>query len=182
MGIRLSGGSARGARLPTLKSASTRPTSSLVRSAVFSMIGDAVSGTHVLDLFSGTGAYGLEALSRNAAWVDFVESQPRQCSALRSSLVQLGCAEKASVYCTKAERAIVILEGPYDLIILDPPYDYPDLDALLERIGASRLVGRKTLLFMEHSRHQGLRDAYGPMALDRRRRHGDTIVSIYSYR
>ena len=178
MGIRLSGGDAKGVRVPVAKGG-TRPTSGLVRSALFSILGDAIQNAHVLDLFAGTGALGMEALSRGAGWTDFVEMNNKQCTAIRESLKSLGYAEHSTVYCTKVERSLSILEGPYDFIIMDPPYEMAGIDRLLEEISRSRLVGPGTLVILEHSTHHEAHDTHGSLRLVKRRKYGDSVLSIY---
>ena len=96
MSTRITGGSERGRRLRSTKGAGLRPTSERVRAAIFSTIGhDAVDGTRVLDLYAGTGALGIEALSRGAAWADFVEVDTRRCQDIRETLRQMGLAGRA---------------------------------------------------------------------------------------
>ncbi|MSP78572.1 MAG: 16S rRNA (guanine(966)-N(2))-methyltransferase RsmD [Dehalococcoidia bacterium] len=179
MGIRLSGGGAKGLRVPAAKSSGTRPTSGLVRSALFSILGDAVPGAHALDLFAGTGAMGMEALSRGAAWVDFVEMNTHQCNAIRDTLKAMDFTKHSAVYCTKAERAASVLQGPYDIIIMDPPYEMEGVDHLVEEIGISRLVAPGTLLALEHSTHHLTPEVLGTFFLAKHRRYGDTVLSIY---
>jgi 16S rRNA (guanine966-N2)-methyltransferase len=143
------------------------------------MLGQSMAGMRVLDLFAGTGALGLEALSRGAAWVDFVEQNPRMCSAIRDSLRRLNYADQASVFAARVERAPAILSGSYKVIFMDPPYALPQLEEVLEHVAASHLVERGTILVLEHSRHVEPEDRYGPLVLDRRRRYGETVISIY---
>ncbi|MBI2936254.1 MAG: 16S rRNA (guanine(966)-N(2))-methyltransferase RsmD [Chloroflexi bacterium] len=181
MSLRLSGGEAKGHPLHTVKSSGTRPTLGVVRSAVFSLLGSAVQEARALDLFAGTGALGLETLSRGAAWVDFVEANPRQCAALRANLQTLHYNEQAAVYPLKVERALAVLQGPYDLVFVDPPYELPSMDELLERIATSRFLAEGSLLILEHSRRREALAAYGPIRLMKRRRYGDTMISIYSH-
>lgn len=181
MSIRISGGVARSLRLPPVREPGTRPTSSRVRSAIFSMLGDAVANARVLDLFSGTGAYGVEALSRGASWVDFVEVQSRRCAAIRGALDHLGYVDKAAVYCAKAERAAALLEGSYDLVFLDPPYGYEVLNDFMDGLASSRLVHQDSLIIAEHSRHHTPLAMHGAFHLAKQRRYGDTVVSIYAH-
>lgn len=181
MSIRISGGVARGLRLPPVKEQGTRPTSGRVRSAIFSILGDAVDNARVLDLFAGSGAYGIEALSRGAMWADFVESHSRRCSALRSSLQHLQYAERAAVYCAKAERATVLLEGSYGIVFLDPPYGYTGMNEFMDRLMTSQLVDQHTLVVLEHSRHDQPLAVHGAFPLAKQRRYGETVISIYAY-
>ncbi|MBI4337324.1 MAG: 16S rRNA (guanine(966)-N(2))-methyltransferase RsmD [Chloroflexi bacterium] len=179
MGPRIIGGESQGRRLRTAKDTGVRPTSDLVRGAVFSILAQRVEGARVLDLFAGSGALGVEALSRGAAWADFVEAVPHRASAIRATLRELGYGDRARVYAAKAERAPAILQGPYHLIFLDPPYEYPGLADLLLQIAASSLLMLGGLMTVEHSRRQELPEAFDGTALVKQRRYGDTVISIY---
>ena len=138
-----------------------------------------LGGARVLDLFSGTGALGVEALSRGAEWVDFLERDARQCAAINGTLRSLDYTRQSRVHRTQAERAPELLEGPYNVILMDPPYSYKKLEALLERIGESGLTGTGSVIAVEHSRHQDL-----PMEVDglrclKQRRYGETMVTLF---
>ncbi len=146
---------------------------------MFSMLAPYLDGARVLDLFSGTGALGMEALSRGAEWVDFLERDARQCAAINGSLQSLDYAGSGRVHRTQAERAPELLEGPYNVIIMDPPYSYRKLEPLMERIGESGLTVEGSVMAVEHSRHQDL-----PMEVDgfrclKQRRYGETMVTLY---
>lgn len=138
-----------------------------------------LDGARVLDLFSGSGALGMEALSRGAEWVDFLERDARQCAAIKDALQSLDYAEQGRVHRTQAERAPELLEGPYNVILMDPPYSYKKLAPLIERIGESGLAADGSVVAVEHSRHQDL-----PLEIDglrclKQRRYGETMVTLY---
>ena len=181
MAVRIIGGQAKGRTLHVGRGATTRPTSGVVRSALFSILTPYLEAVSVLDLFAGTGALGIEALSRGAATADFVEQDPRQCTALRRNLETLGLTERARVRGSRVEQAIASLPGPYDLVLMDPPYNLPHLEDLLERIAVSPLVGSGTVLAVEHASRQSLPETSGEMALVKRRSYGDTSISIYQH-
>jgi len=105
----------------------------------------------VLDLYAGTGALGIEALSRGAEQADFVECHPRCCAAIKANLERTGFEDKGRVLCLEVEEALNRLDGEYDVVFLDPPYDHPDLVALLRRVVDSDLVGMATRMVVEHS-------------------------------
>ncbi len=177
--MRVTGGDARGRRLRPPASGETRPTSALVRSAIFnSLAARDFSGARVLDLYAGSGSLGIEALSRGAAWADFVEKNPRQCAIIRDNLALAGLRERARVHCAAVERAIEALEGPYGLVFLDPPYALTDLDGVLERLAARPILGEDAVVVVEHSKRTALRAAYGPLSPARSRQYGDTAVSM----
>jgi 16S rRNA (guanine966-N2)-methyltransferase len=173
--LRVGGGEARGRRLKSPKN--IRPTQGLVKQAIFNMVGPEIEGANVLDLFAGSGALGIEALSRGAASVTFVDRQPRGLAILRQNLDALGLKDRAHVV-----RGDVVrwLEASPDtvkaagFVFLDPPYEDVVLDRALKVL--DREVEQATVL-AEHSRRQSLPDL-ARLKLDRQRRYGDTIVSV----
>jgi 16S rRNA (guanine966-N2)-methyltransferase len=173
--LRVSGGEARGRRLKTPKN--IRPTQGLVKQAIFNMAGPSIEGANVLDLFAGSGALGIEALSRGAASVTFVDRQPRGLDILRQNLDVLGLKERAKVVRSDVVRW---LEASPDAIkgagfvFLDPPYDDVVLDRALKVL--DREVEGATVM-AEHSRRQEL-PQLSRLTVDRQRRYGDTIVTV----
>jgi 16S rRNA (guanine966-N2)-methyltransferase len=132
--MRIIAGTHRGRRIEAPKGLETRPTSDRVRENAFNLIGP-VDGATVLDLFAGSGAMGLEALSRGAESAVFVESGRDACQTINANLDKLGL--RATVLCQDSLRALAADRGAYDLVLCDPPYDYARHDVLaphLERI------------------------------------------------
>ncbi len=168
-----------GRRLRAPEGEGTRPTSDRVREALFSILGD-LHGDRVLDLFAGTGALGIEALSRGAAHVTFVERDQRALGVLRANLAPLGLApEEARVLPVPAARALhdaARSQDAYDLALLDPPYRLaaglgPELTAPLRAVLApgARVVAES--------------DRRSPLLIDMpeltQRRYGDTLLTIF---
>ena len=121
--MRIIAGELRGRRIAAPKGTETRPTSDFVRETAFNLIGP-VEGAAVLDLYAGSGALGLEALSRGARRCVFVDSSREACRAIGANLEQLGL--RAPVICQDAVRALATERGSYDLILADPPYTFDD--------------------------------------------------------
>ncbi len=173
--LRVVGGEARGRRLKTPKG--IRPTQGIVKEAIFNLVGPAIDGVHVLDLFAGSGALGIEALSRGAAGVTFVDREPRGLAILRQNLDALDLKARANVV-----RGDVVrwLESSPDqvrqagFVFMDPPYEDPVLDRALKAI--DREVTDATVI-VEHSRRQEL-PALARLQVDRQRKYGDTIVTV----
>ena len=178
-GLRVSGGEARGRRLKAPKG--IRPTQGLVKQAIFNLVGPGIEGAHALDLFAGSGALGIEALSRGAAGVTFVDHQARGLAILRQNLDLLGLKERARVV-----RGDVVrwLEASPDLVrraglvFLDPPYDDSVLDRALHAL--DHAVGGATVV-AEHSRRQEM-PGLTRLQVDRQRRYGDTMVTVFRSR
>ena len=127
--MRVIAGTHRGRQLRTLPGRDVRPTLDRVRESIFGILGDEVEGAGVLDLFAGTGALGIEALSRGAAFAVFVDDDPRALRVLEQNLETLGLGERASVVRGRvpavlgaARKSSLPLRGPVDIIFADPPY------------------------------------------------------------
>jgi 16S rRNA (guanine966-N2)-methyltransferase len=134
----------------------------------------------VLDLYAGSGALGIEALSRGAEWCDFVERVPDTCAVIRENLQLTGFSDRAAVHCIPAERAVGRLAGPYTLILADPPYKDVSAPSVIAEMVSSELVDPgRTVLVLEHGARTEPAAAFGPVALLSSRCHGDSAVSIY---
>lgn len=179
--MRVIAGRLGGRRLVAPRGAATRPTADRVREALFSALGD-VSDVAACDLYAGTGALGIEALSRGARRAVFVESARPALAVLRDNLAALGLQELALVIPLPVERALdrLAAEGPFDLVFLDPPYA-----ALAQAAAAAaRLAGPLGLLapggrlVLEHASRDPA-PAVGLLACAATRTYGDTALSIY---
>ena len=125
------------------KGTTTRPTSDFVRETAFNLIGP-VDGATVLDLYAGSGALGIEALSRGAERAVFVDSSRDACRAIGANLEGLGL--RATVLCQDAERVLATERGPYDLILADPPYDFIAYDRLAPHFARLLAAGGPVVL------------------------------------
>jgi 16S rRNA (guanine966-N2)-methyltransferase len=171
--VRVVAGEFRGRRLAAPRGVGTRPTADRVREALFSMLGD-VSGARVLDLYAGSGALGIEALSRGAESAVFVERDPRAVAAIERNLASIGLRER--VVRGDALRFLATDQGMFDLVFCDPPYD-----------SASRLAGQLAehlpALTSEHARIVTESDKRNPLELPfplaKERTYGDTRIAIH---
>jgi 16S rRNA (guanine966-N2)-methyltransferase len=185
--VRVIGGSARGRPLkaPTRPRQSgqpgLRPTSDLIRGVIFNML-DALGADYsrVLDLYSGTGALGIEALSRGEGTADFVETEPGAVAAIKENLDTLGMTGRGRVHRMPAMNAASGLSGHYTLVLADPPYYDEDAFAAARTVAESPLVDGATVVVVEHHRRQAPPETLGALPLYRSRRHGDTVVSVYA--
>jgi 16S rRNA (guanine966-N2)-methyltransferase len=178
--MRVITGKAKGHHLKFPKGTRTRPATDLVRGAIFSILENIAEGwEQVLDLFSGSGALGIEALSRGAKWVDFVESEPRCCGIIRENLEKTKLSAQARVYCCSVTKALTLLDKEYDIILMDPPYSDRSIGDFITELANSRLVGAKTTVMVTHSPHLPLSRSYATLNLVKEHRHGDSCISIY---
>ena len=180
MTLRITGGEHRGRRFSLPRGSDLRPTSDRVRGAIFSILGvDAVQGARVLDLYAGSGALGLEALSRGAASVDFVEANARRRSHIRDALSTLGLSDRARVHNGRVERIVGSLDGGYGLVFADPPYALDDWQKVMTALNRPGMLDDEGLVVAEHRQSSAMADEYGRLLLLTRRRYGDTAISIY---
>ncbi len=208
--MRVIAGAARGRPLAGPPGPQTRPTSDKVKGALFSMIetllaverpaqgGGIVAvaepgspelwqGLTVLDLYAGTGALGIEALSRGAAWCDFVEANAAARRVIEQNLRVTGLADRARIIALEAEKVVrgaarAVLHAPYGVCVMDPPYNDPRVISVIGDLAESDLLVPGALVAVEHSRRVALSDEYDGLILVRERRHGDTVLSIYRER
>jgi len=178
--MRVIAGTAKGHRLKVPKGKTTRPATDLVRGAIFSILENTTSDwEQVLDLFAGSGALGIEALSHGAGWVDFVERKPQCCAIIKENLAKTKLAAQAHVYCCSVARALSFLDKEYSIILVDPPYSDTSIGNLLTQLATSKLIGTKTILVVTHSPHFPLNSNYDGLNLIKEHRHGDSCISLY---
>ncbi|MBA7635982.1 Ribosomal RNA small subunit methyltransferase D [subsurface metagenome] len=179
--MRVIAGQAKGHRLKVAKGTNIRPATDLVRGAIFSILETTAPGDWelVLDLFAGSGALGIEALSRGGEWVDFVEREPRCCDIIRQNLEKVKLAGKSHIYCCSVAKAISFLDKEYSIILMDPPYSDSSIGNLVTQLATSKLVGTKTTVVVTHSPHLPLNSTYATLSLIKERRHGDSCIAVY---
>ncbi|HEY4156997.1 MAG TPA: 16S rRNA (guanine(966)-N(2))-methyltransferase RsmD [Polyangiaceae bacterium] len=181
--MRVIAGSLRGRPLLTAKGDSTRPTGARVREALFSILGE-LDGARVLDLYAGSGALAIEALSRGAARAVLVESGRAAQRAIRSNLSSLGIAPLATLLPLRAEASFGPLasHGPFELVFADPPWaDAQAALGVLEKLVERQFLAPGARLVLEHA----ARDTplgKQRLALIDRRTWGDTAVTIFEHR
>ena len=179
--MRIIGGKLRGKTLVSPRDRSVRPTADRIREALFSIIAAEVPQSVVLDLFAGTGALGIEALSRGAASAWFVDRSRVALSVLEKNLSACRLAENSRRICWDIARNLTFLKNaatPFTLVFMDPPYACGLVLPTLERLHLSRTLAPGALVVVEHSRTEPL-DAPGDgYRLEDQRRYGKTLVSF----
>jgi len=178
--MRIITGKAKGHRLKVPKGTVVRPATDLVRGAIFSILETTTSDwAQVLDLFAGSGALGIEALSRDAGWVDFVERKPRCCAIIKQNLEKAKLEAQAHIYCCSVAKAISFLDKEYSIILIDPPYSDSSIGSLVTQLATSKLVGVGSTVVVTHSSHLPLSSSYATLNLIKERRHGDSCIAVY---
>ena len=182
METRISGGTRRGRKLRARAGIGLRPTSEKVRSAIFSLIGpESVNQARVLDLYAGTGALGIEALSRGADSAEFVESDSNRCQYIRQAVGDLGFADRSRITRGRVERVLRTIKARFDLVLADPPYRIDPWDMVMTNLLEREALEERAVVVAEHARTYEMADAYGELIIWKRRRYGDTAVSIFRY-
>lgn len=181
--MRVAGGDEKGRRLKGAVSSNTRATTERVRAAIFNILDpDLHQGRRVLDLFSGTGSLGIEALSHGASWVDFVEWDRRQSAVITSNLESTGFSSQAKVHRLDVLQALQTLPGNYDLVLMDPPYKMGNLDDLMGKVASQGgLIVEGGVVIAGHSKREDLKEVYGPLRMTSHRQYGDNAIDFFVY-
>ena len=174
--LRIIAGRLKGRRLQGPTAEGVRPTSDRLRETLFNVLGPTLDGARVLDAFAGTGALGLEALSRGARHVTFVERDRRAIAVLAANVARCD-AEKACAIIREDFHHMTGTTARFDLVLLDPPYDAADLEAVLSIAGP--LVAGGGRLVLEHARRRVSPEAAGGVRRVRVLTAGDSALSFY---
>ena len=166
----------------TKKSKTLRPTTGKVREAVFDILRSRISGARFLDLYAGTGAVGLEALSQGASEVVFVEADSNQYGKIKQLLEKRSAVQQSCIITKKASAFIKWAELQnltFDIIFLDPPYHTDEIMHVLDEIGQSQLLAQDGIVVAEHFKKKHLPDNFGKLQRVKDYRYGDTVLSLY---
>ena len=187
--MRIISGRYKGKRLISVKANTVRPTSDRVKESVFGILGDSVIDSNFLDLCAGTGNIGLEALSRGARSVTFVDRSPHSIRVIKSNISSCGVSggePHVNIVKLDALKGLVYLarrNARFNLIYFDPPYDSGIHEACLEQIGMSRILSRSGQVVVERRRERGTEctapRVFDDLKLKRQERYGDTVISFY---
>jgi 16S rRNA (guanine966-N2)-methyltransferase len=183
--LRVIAGTLKGRRLKSPAWDGLRPTSDKLRETLFNILAPRVAGARVLDGYAGTGAVGIEAISRGAEWVSFVDSDRRAQALIAENLAHCGVVNGYVII--RATVAVAIDDlgvaspgaaGHFDIIVLDPPYDDPQIDAVVAAAGD--VLAPDGVLVLEHARRRAAPGVAGRLARVRQVTSGDSTLSFYS--
>jgi len=182
--MRIIAGKFRSRQLKSLKGLALRPTSDMLRETLFNIIGPRVEGSRFLDLFAGTGALGIEAISRGAIFAVFVENHPAAVRLIRENLASLEINAEARIIASAVAPALAKLQSEraaaFDFIFLDPPYaNEKDYEATLPALENSSLIAESTIVIAEHHKSFELPASLGQFERVRVLRQGDAALSFY---
>ncbi|MEO8538209.1 MAG: 16S rRNA (guanine(966)-N(2))-methyltransferase RsmD [bacterium] len=177
-GVRISGGTARGIPLTEPRGVRLRPTSGLVREAIFNILGEHTENATVLDLFAGTGALGIEALSRGAAHATFYEAEAGAITAILASLARTKLADNAKVVRGRLPAALGAVQERFSLIFMDPPYGDDSAEPTLMVV--DRLLSEGGIVVYEHASRYNPPERPARLRQTERRVYGDTAIALYT--
>jgi 16S rRNA (guanine(966)-N(2))-methyltransferase RsmD len=182
--MRVVSGTKKGKILKAVPGSSTRPTTDKVKEAIFNIIGPYFDGGQGLDLFAGSGGLGIEALSRGAEKVIFVDRDGKAIQTIHENIRICGFEEQVEVYRNDADRAIKAIlkrELAFDYIFLDPPYRKQQLLKLLQVIDEKALLAEGGTILCEHSSDVTLPDSVGRLVQRKHENYGIISISIYGW-
>ncbi|MFZ3170517.1 MAG: 16S rRNA (guanine(966)-N(2))-methyltransferase RsmD [Carboxydocellales bacterium] len=182
--MRVITGSARGRKLKTPKGLITRPTTDRVKEALFNILGNRVLGAKVLDLFAGSGALAIEALSRGAEGAVLVEVSPQAILAIQDNLTVTKLSPRVELIRQDVYQVLANLGSKtesFDLIFLDPPYHQGHGPKVLELIARHKLLTKFGLVVIEASKKESFPLEVGTLVLGRRENYGDSSLVLYTW-
>lgn len=159
-----------------------RPATSRVKTAIFDILPYDLSGAMVLDLFAGTGSLGIEAISRGASAVVFIDQSFRAGELIKDNLAKLGCLGRGEIIIKKANTALnqLALEGAkFNLVLIDPPFDQELSGRTLAHLAQSPLLAKGAIVVVRSSPREPLAEQYGRLVLKDKRKYGESIVRFY---
>ncbi|MAG37094.1 MAG: 16S rRNA (guanine(966)-N(2))-methyltransferase RsmD [Dehalococcoidia bacterium] len=157
-----------------------------MKEAMFAALGEAAGSGQVLDLYAGSGQLGIEALSRGASHIDFVDNGRLARRTIRRNLERTRFTAQGRIWRQRLPGALALLakrgRGPYDLVLIDPPYEAPEVDSVLAELGTGTLLAKGAWVVVEHTKRRELEERYGELKRTGGRRHGDNVYAIFHRR
>lgn len=168
-------------KLKTPKGMNTRPTVDRVKESLFNILHPYLNGSRVLDLFSGTGAWAIEALSRGAAFAVLVDADRNCCEVIRDNLAHTRLTENAAVYCRKAGAAVLDLGrkgDQFDIVFMDPPYRKNFVQETLQLLAENDIIVDGGMVVAEHHCEEPVPESLGCLVKTRTQVYGETCISF----
>ncbi|MFO8110930.1 MAG: 16S rRNA (guanine(966)-N(2))-methyltransferase RsmD [Desulfosalsimonadaceae bacterium] len=182
--MRITAGIHKGRKLASLPGITTRPTSGKVREAIFNICRPVVTDANVLDLFAGTGAFGLEALSRGAAKAVFVDSDRRCVETIRKNIAACRETDRATVIRADITVNLNMLPASgidFDLVFMDPPYHGQAVSPALDNLAAAETLAPGAIVIIEHDQYENIPEEKAGLKIIDRRKYGKTLVTLLKW-
>jgi 16S rRNA (guanine966-N2)-methyltransferase len=184
MTIRIIGGELKGRKLVTVRGLKTRPTADRVRESIFNILGNSVRGARVLDLYAGTGAMGIEALSRGAESALFADDHKAALTALEKNIKMCSLQSRTNTIKWNIFNNLNVIRSyrpAFNLVFLDPPYNKNMIQPTLSNLDTSRCLENNSRLALEHSPLEPIPETLPAFKIFDQRRYGKTLVSFLIY-
>ena len=177
--MRVISGLFKGRRINGGKNFSIRPTTDRIKESIFTILGDYVSGSQVLDLFGGSGSLGIEALSRGAEKVTFIEQQASSIAIMKKNIHQVGIIPgKFEIIQSEVLHFCSHTPATYDIILADPPFHYPPLQKLIATITSRSVLNERGVLIIEHEISNPLEENTATYSIIKQKKYGRSLVSF----
>lgn len=178
--MRIISGSMKGRKLYAPSGLGVRPTSDKVKEALFNILSDRMEGAAFLDLFAGTGSVGIEALSRGAKEVVFVEKSKKHIGFLKKNLSLTTVEGRSAVFSMEADEFLKKKKaGPFDFIFIDPPYEGKEIEKTLPLLVDGDMITDDGTVIIQHFHKKVLPDQIGQLVFLKRHKYGETVLSFY---
>jgi len=178
--MRIISGKFKARRLVSFNAEHIRPTTDRVKESIFNILANKVEDARVLDLYSGTGSLGLEAISRGAKYVEMVEQNSHSIQIIVKNIKVLDLKEDVKIRKMDVIRYLTSYKGkPFDIVLIDPPFPSKICHGTLETLSASQALSKETSVVIEHSKHESLEEKVGVLRRVDRRDYGDKLVSFF---
>ena len=184
MGLRVIGGSFKGRKLLSIKGGATRPTSDRLRETIFNILSSRVQGSVVLDLFSGTGALGIEAISRGAGFAVFIDNHKDSQTVVAKNIKACAIENKTRIIRWDITKNLNCVQSPrcgFRLVFMDPPYNQNMIAPTLTNLHQSGSLSRGGCIVIEHAVSESLPKNLERFKVDSQKKYGKTLVSFLSY-
>ncbi|MBL0699740.1 MAG: 16S rRNA (guanine(966)-N(2))-methyltransferase RsmD [Desulfosarcina sp.] len=184
MTLRIIGGNLKGRRLDVMRGSVTRPTADRLREAIFNILYTRIQGAVVLDLFAGTGAMGIEALSRDAEYAVFIDNNRNACSVIKKNIISCGIDDTTTIIKRNALKRLDWIKSIrpwFNIVFIDPPYNRNFIKPSLKNLVKSRLLKKEACIIVEHSDSEFIPEEIEPFITIDKRKYGKSMVTFLQY-